>query len=193
MKKHWISEAELERFYRLMSVRMVGFDCGQLCAPGNGGVPCCCEPGHAVPILYRDEYRWHKRQSRFWRKFKVRSRADRELKESLHKSYVPAACRGSAECQRTRRALVCRTFPFEPHLDDDGNVVGITYQYEHAHFCPLVGKPKSTFNPLYIRNSVRLWQELLALLPEEKAMYVKESRKLRRKFRKQTRRVHVFH
>ena len=190
--KEWISEAELRRFYWLLSARMTDFDCGTLCAPANHGIPCCCDQKLTLPILYANEYRWQRRKSGFWRRTRPLDPEEEKVIGDLDAFYVAAKCAGLARCRRSRRALVCRMFPFEPHLDDKGGVLGITYQYEAADRCPLVGRRASAYNPAYIRNSVMFWQEILCLLPREREMYRRESRKLRRRFKRAGKRVQVF-
>ena len=101
-------------------------------------------------------------------------------------------CPGVAKCQRSKRALVCRTFPFEAHLDEKGKVLGITYQYDSEEECVLVGKPRHIYNPAYIRNSVIFWEEVLEIFPEEKELYFEESAKLRRKFKREGRTIQIF-
>ena len=72
-------------------------------------------------------------------------------------------------------------FPFEPFLDDTGCVIGLVYQIGENEGCSLVGKPQGIYNPTYIANSIRVWQELVDIFPEEKDMYIRESRKLKYK------------
>jgi hypothetical protein len=72
-------------------------------------------------------------------------------------------------------------FPFEPFLDDKGCVLGLVYQSGENKGCSLMGKPQRIYNPKYIGNCNRVWQELVDIFPEEKDMYIRESKKLRRK------------
>jgi len=190
--KRRLTDRRLRRWYRLLSVRMTEFDCGTLCAPDNDGSPYCCDRGQVVPVLYRDELCWHRRRSRFWRRSKPRTPEEKKLAAEIIDDVVLADCPGVAGCRRSLRALVCRTFPFEPHLDEDGRLFGITYQYSVEAECPLVGRPRRTYNAAYIRNALIFWNEALDVFPEEREMYIAESRKLRRRFRKQGRRIRVF-
>jgi len=190
--KRRLTDRRLRRWYRLLSVRMTRFDCGTLCAPANDGIPYCCDRDQVVPLLYRDELRWHRRRSRFWRRSKPRTRHAKKLAAEIVDDVVLADCPGVAGCRRGLRALVCRTFPFEPHLDDDGRLLGITYQYSVEAECPLVGRPRRTVNEAYIGNALTFWSEVLDVFPEEREMYTAESKKLRRRFQKSGRRVQVF-
>jgi hypothetical protein len=187
-----LADRDLRRFTRLMSARMTDFDCASLCAPNPGEIPPCCDNRETVPVLYRDEYRRYRRRTDFWKKHVPTDRAGRKLAEQMASYNVLAECPGPRACRRSLRALVCRMFPFEPHLDEEGRVVGLVYQEERSDRCPLVGKPRSLYNDRYIRNSIIFWSELLDRLPDEKEMYLEESRKLRRRCRRRGVKPRVF-
>ena len=175
--KRKLTERQLQRFYRMLSVRMTDFDCGRYCAPHNNDVPYCCDQEKVVPLLFKDEYKWHRNQGAFWRRMPVQSKLDKKLVQDSCSYNIFAMCPGAHNCRRTLRALVCRLFPFEPFLDDKGCVVGLVYQNGENEHCSLVGKPQRIYNQTYIRNSIRVWQELVDTFPEEKDMYLLESRK----------------
>ena len=188
-----LSDRQLRRFYRLLSVRMTDFDCGRLCAPGNDGVPYCCDGSRCVPVLFREEYEWHRRRYSFWRRMPVRTKQDRELVGRARAYNVFGSCPGPGGCRRPCRALVCRLFPFEPFVRDDGRVLGLVYQEERKQDCPLIGKPKGVYNPAYIRNAVRVWQEILDSVSSERDLYIGESRKRERRAARTGKRHRVLH
>jgi hypothetical protein len=190
--KRKISDKQLRRFYRLLSVRMTDFDCGKLCAPGNEGIPHCCDPDSVVPLLYRDEYRWHRKRGTFWRRMKAKTAEDRRLMAGAYRYNVFARCPGPAECKRSLRALVCRVFPFEPYVDDGGKVLGLVYQEERKDRCALIGRPRRSYNPRYLANAVTFWQEVLDLLPKERKLYIEESRKRDRRVRRKGKTLQLF-
>ena len=175
--KRKLTEKQLIRFYRLLSVRMTDFDCGRRCAPHNHDIPYCCDHRKVVPVLFRDEYNWLRTKARFWGKMPIKTASEKKLVKDTCAYNVFAQCPGVGECRRTLRALVCRLFPFEPFLDEWGSVLGLVYQDGENQRCPLVGKPQRIYNPHYIRNSIRVWQELIDIFPEERDMYIDESRK----------------
>ena len=144
-------------------------------------IPFCCDQDRVIPVLFKDEYKWHRKQGWFWRKMPIRTRSDEKLLRDSCSYNVFAMCPGVHDCRRTQRALVCRLFPFEPFLDDDSCVRGLVYQIGESEGCSLVGKPQRIYNPTYIVNAIRVWQELVDVFPEEKDMYMDESRKLRKK------------
>ena len=187
-----MNETFLKHVYRLLALPMTAFDCGKLCAPGNGGVPGCCDSSHAVPILYREEYRMHRRRTDFWKPFKPRNKAQRKEQADLHPYCVMAACPGARNCRRGLRSIACRSFPFEPHLDDDGDLVGLTFIYRMEDTCPLIGLPREIFNEEYLHNALLAWMQILNRLDLERDAMRAESRALRRRFRRQGRSIEIF-
>jgi hypothetical protein len=176
-----ITAKKLKRFYRLLSVPMIDFDCGKLCAPKNNGIPVCCGNEDVVPVLFHEEYKYHSRNGGFWKRA---STDNKEIKKFIDESedyYVFSECPGPAGCQRSKRSLNCMTFPLEPHVTKDGKVVGLAYADARDVNCPLIGRPQKIFNPLFIRNSIKFWEEIFELYPEEKEMYIEESKKRERK------------
>lgn len=179
-----ITEKTLKRFYKLLSAPMIDFDCGKLCSPGNGGMPICCENEDVVPILFHEEYKYHSKNGRFWKRMPPITKEIKKFIEESEDYYVFAKCSGPAGCKRSKRSLNCRTFPLEPHVAKDGEVVGLAYAEARDINCALIGKPINIFNPVYIQNVIRFWQEMFELYPEEKEMYINESKKRERRIKK---------
>jgi len=193
MTKRKLTSGKLQSLYRLMSAPMADFDCGTLCAPRNNGVPFCCDPDMSVPLLFRDELRWHRRHGNFWREMPLDEPDRRRLAEQCNdRNEVLALCPGIRKCDRRKRALVCRVFPFEPHCDPRGRILGLVYNYTPEIPCPLRRRRKNIYNPEYLRNAIMFWKEIMEIFPEERDLYIKESKKLRRRFRRLGRRVPVF-
>ncbi len=175
--KRTLTERQLQRFYRMLSVRMTDSDCGRYCAPQNNDVPYCCDQEKLVPVLFKDEYKWHRKQGDFWKKMSIQTKSDKRLVQDSCSYNVFATCPGVKNCRRTLRSLACRLFPFEPFIDKTGCVMGLVYQNGENECCSLFGKPQRIYNQTYIRNAIRVWQELVDIFPEEKDMYMLESRK----------------
>lgn len=184
-----ISDKQLRRFYRLLSVPMIGFDCGALCAPKNEGIPRCCENEYVVPILFREEFRWHRRNSDFWKKIRPASNIIRKFIEESESYYVFSSCPGPQGCRRNKRSLNCMTFPFEPHVDRQGEIMGLTFINDSLGSCPLARKPKKIFNPRYVENSIQFWSELFSIYTGEREMYIEESARRERRLRRQGKRL----
>ena len=190
--KRTLTEKKLKQLYRLLSVRMTDFDCGKHCAPQNSGVPYCCDKGKVTPVLFKDEYQWHRQRGGFWRKMPVKTKSDRKLVEESCSYNVFAVCPGVQNCRRTSRSLTCRLFPFEPFLDSTGYVKGLVYQDGDNRSCSLMEKPQHMYNQLYIRNAIRVWQELVDTFPEDKDLYMRESRKRTRQAARADKPVSLF-
>jgi len=191
MKKK-ITEEKLKRFYRLLSIPMIDFNCGDLCAPGNNGIPVCCENEGVVPILFHEEYKWHWKNGRFWQRMPPVTKEIKKFIEESEDYYVFAKCPGPAGCKRSKRSLNCRTFPLEPYVGKDGEVAGLAYADAREINCPLIGKPKKLFNPVFIRNAIKFWEEMFECYPEEKEMYIDESRKRDRRLKRKGKRLSIF-
>ena len=178
------SEKQLKRFYKLLSVPMIDFDCGKLCAPKNDGIPVCCENEGVVPILFNEEYKFHWNNGKFWKRMPPVTKEIKKFIDEAEDYYIFAKCSGHEGCERSKRSLCCRTFPLEPHVNKDGIVTGLAYAKARDIDCPLIGRPQSIFNPEYIQNVIRFWQEMFEYYPEEQEMYIDESKKRERRIKK---------
>jgi hypothetical protein len=83
-------------------------------------------------------------------------------------------------------------FPFEPHVNQSGNVQGLVYTKNGSGDCPLMGKSQRIYNPSYIANSITFWHELFDLHPDEKELYIQESRKRERRSKRQGEKIRIF-
>jgi hypothetical protein len=171
---------------------MIDFDCGRLCSPHNEGVPYCCDNETVVPVLFREELMKHKKNGGYWKKMPVKTKADRKMVDELCSYNVYAVCPGSERCIRSKRSIVCMTFPFEPFVDRHGIVQGLVFKIDENNGCPLTRKSTGIFNPEYISSTVTFWQEFLDLLPDEKGLYVQESRRHARRVKRHGHKVRVF-
>ena len=187
-----ITEKKLRRFYKLLSVRMIDFDCGKLCAPANDGIPHCCDNESIVPVLFREEFNWHRKNGKFWGEIPTLNKSIRKMKEESASYYVFATCPRPSKCRRSRRSLNCMSFPFEPHVSQSGEVLGLVYTDNGKEGCPLMKKPRRIFNPTYISNSIVFWQELLDLYPDERDLYINESAKRQRRLKRQGGKIRLF-
>lgn len=189
MQTHLFSEEELDRFNELLTVDMTDFNCGELCAPDNGGKPRCCDSCHVIPLVYRDELTIDKARSEkaglkpVWREVPPEEVVEMELPLTLNSRIERyATCNYAPACPRERRALICRTYPFIPYYDENEQLVGLTYNFLDEGKCPLVGRTDITYNEAYIRNALVVWSELVARNPEERELYIYESKELRKRF-----------
>jgi hypothetical protein len=121
----------------------------------------------------------------------VRTKDDQKMTKELCSYNIYSVCPGPEKCIRSKRSLICMTFPFEPYVDRSGRVLGLVYKNDENDGCPLVGKPGSIYNPVYITNSILFWQELLDMFPEEKELYMEESQKHRRMAKRKRRKLRI--
>ncbi len=187
-----LSDKNIRRFYRLLSVRMIDFDCGELCAPKHGGIPYCCDNSGVVPVLFREEFKWQRKMDSFWKRMPVRTKVDRKLIDETCPHNILAECSGHKRCIRSRRSFICMTFPFEPHIGRDGEILGLAYIDDGHDGCVLLKKPQKIYNPAYIANSILFWQELFDVFPEEMELYAVESRGRERRAKKKGKKVRIF-
>lgn len=166
-----LDAAQWQQLYALLQEPMIDFDCGTLCAPGNGGIPVCCDEKLTKPVLFRGELTWHQQTSDFWQPVTE--------SEELGPEEVYASCPGCNKCDRSLRALVCRTYPFEPFLDEEGALLGLTFNYYEAGRCPLLVKKDLVLNPQYILNSLLFWDFVFQHDEEQYELYMDNSDDLR--------------
>ena len=187
-----LSSDELHELFDLMSHPMISFDCGELCREVGDGMPVCCDHNNFHPLLFTDEFEWlreHKKAG--WKKFKPATKLEKNEVDTLCDHLIYADCPGIENCDRDHRALVCRLFPFEPHVDRTGNIVGLAFITEDSSKCPLVAKPLKTFEKKYTRASIKVWQKIIDTYPAEKELYISESRKRERRAQRKGKKVRI--
>jgi Fe-S-cluster containining protein len=184
------SGALFEELLETLRSPITEFDCGTLCAPGNDGVPVCCQASSIVPVMYKAEYELLRRRSELWGPYRPRSDADRELVADARACEIFAECKGHEHCERENRSLACRTFPFEPYLDHDMQLVGLVWYYDLKSLCPLI-ESKHRILPEFIRECLSMWEKLFEGMPEELEYYHETSESLRRSFGQKQKKIPV--
>lgn len=175
-----LDEAQVRTLLTTLQAPVTAFDCGRLCAPGNGGVPVCCHAPSVLPVLYQAELALLQKRSDLWRKH-VPTGADAPLAARARPCDVFAVCKGHLHCERDNRALACRTFPFEPYLDHDDAFAGIVFAYDMAHLCPLI-HGEHAIEPGFVAECCAMWRQLFQFDDDERRFYAGLSRTLRRQF-----------
>ena len=184
MKKDvMISEKELEWLYSLLDVPMTEFDCGELCAAEKGSVPPCCDSLKTVPVLFKAEYQWHRKHGTFWRQLNEDDSVYPDFCNLIDADDYEqfAVCPGVEKCERDKRSLVCRTYPFEPFITEEGALVGLTFNMEEVDVCALISKKGFALNPAYISNSLVYWDFIFQRFPDQFDLYLESSDDLREK------------
>lgn len=175
-----LTERDIGSLLRTLEAPVTDFDCGALCAPANGGVPVCCHAETVLPVLYRAELALLQKRSDLWRRH-VPDGADGPLQHAARACDVFAVCKGHQHCERDNRSLACRTFPFEPYLDHDRQLVGIVFAFDLAHLCPLI-LGDHAIRPDFVAQCCAMWRRMFELDPDERSFYAGCSRTLRRRF-----------
>lgn len=185
-----LREAHIDELLRTLRAPVTAFDCGTLCAPGNGGVPVCCHAPSVLPVLYKAELALLQKRSALWTQH-VPTGEDAPLRHAARACDVFAVCKGHTQCERDNRSLACRTFPFEPYLDHDARFAGLVFAYDFAHLCPLI-QSQHPIEDAFVAQCCAMWQRLFELDDGERAFYAGCSRSLRRQFGRRGERIPVF-
>ena len=185
------TKPQLEELLATLRAPVTEIDCGTLCAPGNGGVPICCDKERIVPVLYKPEYALLRQRSDLWRPYRPRTEHQRSLGNDMRACDRLCECKGAAHCDRENRSLVCRTFPLEPYLDHDAQLAGLVWNFESEGTCPLVGS-RHKVREDYIDQCMTMWEKAFAWSEEERAFHFELSQTLRRSFGQKGQPVPVF-
>ncbi len=185
------TEAQVAELLKILHAPVTDFDCGTLCAPTNDGIPLCCDKAAIVPVLYKTEYKLLRRRSRLWRSYRPTNAHQRELMQDTRNCDRLCECRGVEHCERENRSIVCRTFPFEPYLDHDDELVGLVYNFDFEGLCPLVAS-RHPIRQDYIDQAISMWELAFSWSETERDFYHDHSTTLRRSFGQKGRRIPVW-
>ncbi|MEG9861221.1 MAG: hypothetical protein V6Z81_01750 [Parvularculales bacterium] len=156
-------------------------DCGQFCAPLNGGTPVCCDTGNAIPVV--DKAEWHLLKSRtdLWRRFKPFDAASREVVDDLASVCRAIECKGAAFCERENRSLACRAFPFFPYFTKQKELVGLSYYWTFADRCWVMSN-LHIVEPRFVRELITAYEYMFARDDDERDAFINQSVSIRRIF-----------
>ena len=186
-----LTEDEIEYYFSFLNEEITDFDCGTLCSKDNNGIPYCCTAEHAVPLLYKSEFSFLKKQGDLWHKWKPKTKEDKKIEETAGDDQIFCECKGVQHCVRNQRSVSCRTFPLEPYLDRRGAFVGLTFLYDFTQKdpdtgkikCPLTKRP-SDIRQEFIDSHYIFWEKLLLRSKDERDTYTSSSKDLRRQKKK---------
>jgi hypothetical protein len=169
--------------YASLHLPISALDCGRKCAPYNEyGAPFCCDTRHAVPTAYHTEWAYLSTHTDLWHPWQAETEAEtRRLQEQTPPNQVLIECLGHQHCQRSFRALTCRTFPFFPYIDQAGNFVGLSYYWDFEDRCWVISHLE-TVSQEYIAAFVSTFDRLFAAWPTEKAQFRHHSSVMRQVF-----------
>lgn len=170
------------------------FDCGDRCAPHNErGVPFCCDTRHAVPTAYKEEWQYLEQNTDLWHLWEADSPEDTlRLQLQAPEGQVLIACLGHAACRRGFRSITCRSFPFFPYLDREGNFLGLSYYWEYEDRCWVISN-LHIVTPEYRSQFIRAYDEIFNRIPEEQENFRSFSNTMRRVFGRRHRAIPLLH
>lgn len=195
---NFIPNIDFQALYRRFDVAVTDIDCGAMCAPHNpSGKPFCCDICHAVPVAYTREWDYLKRSTDLWHGWRGDECASdpsspADLRDDTPPHMLLLACKGPAFCQRTFRSMSCRQFPFFPYISSNDRFLGLAYDWRFEETCWVInnlGRVSETFR----RAFVQVYDELLAIWPDDYESYADLSDEMRQHFAAEKRRIPLLH
>ncbi|KNF08965.1 hypothetical protein CLPU_4c00110 [Gottschalkia purinilytica] len=159
--------------YDYMDNSIIDGDCGELC-----NYHCCRDfdsDGEKLGIyLMPYEYESMLRNSRFLEGVKVEKHSSKDYFISKKIKFLHYIfCGVESKCLREYRPIQCRTYPFEPHLEDD--TLSLVVEKDQVHDCPLLSDT-SKWREEFVRGIYMGWKELITI-PKVYEFVVYESRR----------------
>ncbi len=164
------------------------YDCGQYCAPHNGGEPVCCSTQHAVPIVTVEEWKFLKSRTDLWRLYQSPSAVGRKIKAELPHDCRALECKGAALCERENRSLSCRTFPFFPYITKEYDFAGLAYYWNFEDRCWVISNLQ-VVEQAFVREFVSTFELLFRKIPGELETFRDYSASMRRVFSRKGRTI----
>ena len=185
-----LNSKNIHCIYNNFDAPITALDCGQKCAPFNGGIPFCCDIKQAVPAVYVSEWEYFKINTNLWQPYKGEERA--KLEADTPKSMTLLACQGHDHCQRNFRALSCRQFPFFPFVTTNYIFIGLAYEWNFENKCWIIDHLDQVTNE-YRQQFVRTFDYLFSLFDDEFEAYAEKSAQARDYFCTQKHRIPILH
>jgi hypothetical protein len=102
------------------------------------------------------------------------------------------ACKGPQACQRPFRSMSCRQFPFFPYISSDDRFLGLAYHWGFEKMCWVISN-LAQVTGAFRQQFIQVYDELLAIWPEEYDSYAALSEEMRDHFAAQGRRIPLLH
>ena len=172
-----LSKEEFQKIYSLWdNVSPIDGDCGLLCSAA-----CCRETGDYPQEICNPEFKSQSQEEDGqvelgmyllpgeeqmlstqtpWLTWTTDNPAEYGFPESWTEPVYYAKCSGPANCRRNLRPIQCRTFPLQPHLDQDNRLHLIYYSDALPYKCPLVSN-LTKLNQDYLLATFTAWKKLL--------------------------------
>lgn len=166
--------------YEAMSATIIDGNCGELC---NGH--CCrgaMENGEILGIYFLPfEYELMQVGENLIDAgtVEIHKKTEYEMPDGIEQ-LVYGFCRDVTQCIRELRPVQCRTYPFEPHLED--GKLRLVIEKEQVHKCPLLSQ-RERWNPEFEKGILAGW-EILLQIPEIRIVVESESEERRNRYGK---------
>jgi len=180
-KKPRQTQDTYRRIYTIFEAPVSKFDCGQYCAPLNGGTPVCCSTEDAIPVANKAEFNLLQSRSDLWSDFTPFDAPSRKVVEELADDCMAMECKGARHCERDNRSLACRAFPFFPYITKEGTILGLSYYWDFEDRCWVISHLEHVTTK-FIRQCMAAFLTLMADDPEEFEVYKDQSADMRRVF-----------
>ena len=173
---------ETKSLYDGFQKPITALDCGDKCAPFNGGTPFCCDTCHTIPVAYPDEWRYLQANTELWRQWEAADPNETaRLQQEAGPELILIECQGHERCQREFRSFVCRSFPFFPYFDSGDNLLGLTYYWEYQDRCWVISHLDAV-TPAYQAEFMSAHRILFNAIPSERDTYRTWSADMRQEF-----------
>ncbi len=173
---------QVQALYSGFRAPIMPVDCGQKCAPHNGGVPYCCDTCHSVPTAYLGEWAYLQSSTDLWHIWEVEdAKETRRLKKEAGAKLVLLECLGHEHCQRDFRTLVCRAFPLYPYINASGVFLGLSYYWDYWERCWVISNLDRVSDE-YRCEFIATFEKLFALLPDARRAFANFSAEVRQVF-----------
>lgn len=150
-------KALFQKAYALMNESIIEGNCGELCGYH------CCRPSDSTDAgrlgMYLLPLEFECMQSDTACNYEIHSNQLYDMPPRIKRLYY-IYCREAEGCLRDLRPIQCRTYPFEPHLEND--VFSLVIEKDQIHECPLLNK-MSTWRQAFIDGIYDGWIELLKI------------------------------
>ena len=181
MAKATLKPADFGTLYDNFNAPVSRFDCGQKCAPLNGGEPVCCSTQNAVPVVHKVEFELLKTRTDLWTKFTPYDASTRQIVEELTHDCCAIECKGAKHCERDNRTIACRGFPFFPYITRQREFVGVGTYWVFEDRCWMMSNLEIV-DRKYIEEFAATYEALFQKDPTEFKTYVDFSASARRVF-----------
>ncbi|MBR5048572.1 MAG: hypothetical protein IKX74_02845 [Erysipelotrichaceae bacterium] len=166
-----MKKVDYQKIYELLNRReILDFDCGLLCSAA-----CCRPDGCYDEAVINEDYLLENDDEEMGiflfpgeEKMSLPRDWQSSSLEDAQAMGFPASweavcfvsCGGKKFCQRHKRPMQCRTFPFCPHLNENNELSLIYYPDELPYRCPII-EERIPVNKAYLKDLLEAWQLML--------------------------------